>query len=174
MAYNGSGMNTGTGTGANIKSHIPGTNEHAATHPTGNAGIGSQIKEHIPGTAENKMASHNTGYNTGAGGMGTDTGYSTGGMGGTGMGGDTGMGAGTGTGVGAGMGGHHGHHGHHTGAGHQHGVGTGAGMTGGSTVDTESETMGDKIKKHLPGTAENKIHKANKDGAGGIGGNAAY
>lgn len=26
-----------------------GTNEHAATHPTGNAGITSQIKEHIPG-----------------------------------------------------------------------------------------------------------------------------
>ncbi|CAL8462673.1 g2206 [Coccomyxa elongata] len=169
-------MNTGTGTGANIKSHIPGTNEHAATHATGNAGITSQIKEHIPGTTENKMASGNTGYNTGAGGMGTDTGYSTGGMGGTGgIGGNTGVGAGTGAGVGAGMGahhGHHGHHGHHTGAGV--GTGTGAGMTGGSTVDTPDESVGDKIKKYLPGTTENKIHKANKDGAGGVGGNAAY
>ncbi len=31
------------------------------------------------------------------------------------------------------------------------GTGTGAGVTGGSTVDTPAESVGDKIKKYLPG-----------------------
>ena len=72
---------------------------------------GVDISCFCAGTTENKMAQGNTGYNTGAGGLGSDTGYSTGGAG---------LGAGTGAGVGAGMGAHHGHHahqGHHTGAG---------------------------------------------------------
>ncbi|EIE23884.1 hypothetical protein COCSUDRAFT_41244 [Coccomyxa subellipsoidea C-169] len=157
MAYSGTGVgNTGTGTGsgiaANVKSHIPGTAEHSATHPTSHAhtggagGIGQQVKEHIPGTTENKVA---------------HSGYATGGH-------HTGAGAGTGGGIGAAIGaaGHHGH-GTHTGTG-------AAGMTKGSTVDTGAETLGDKVKKIIPGTTENKIHKSNKAGAGGVGGNAAY
>ena len=40
---------------------------------------------------------------------------------------------------------HHKHHGQHT--------GTTTGGSAASRVDTPSETMGDKIKKHLPGTS---------------------
>lgn len=77
-----------------------------------------------------------------------NSGYTTGGTGTGAIASDTGMAGGMGTGAGGHHHGHHGHHGHHTGA--TGGMG-GAGVTTGSTVDTPAETMGEKIKKHLPG-----------------------
>lgn len=203
--YDNTTTGTGQGIGQKIKQMVPGTTEHKmanaglgqtggmgndATYDNtmgGTTGMGNtsgntgntmaNVKSHIPGTTEHQMK-QGTGMTGGYDTVGANAGVT-----GTGMG-QAGMGPGAGTGH---------HHGHHHGAEaagagalggamlgehehHKHHTGHENTMSAAGGVDTPNETMGEKIKKHLPGTEEHKIHKANKDDGvgGGMGGMSAY
>ncbi|KAK9813269.1 hypothetical protein WJX72_011705 [[Myrmecia] bisecta] len=147
-------------TAQRVAEKIPGTSEHAATHPTrgtGLDGLGQAVKEHMPGT--DQMEAGAAGYGTTAGGysdtrpLGTTyTGTSaaadpvgepisgTGYTGHGATGGRTHMGA---TGAGANW--------------------DGEGRTGFAGTSTNSATdnmsTGQKIKSMIPGTTEHTMKK---------------
>ncbi|KAK9813004.1 hypothetical protein WJX72_007211 [[Myrmecia] bisecta] len=148
-------------TAQRIAEMIPGTSEHAATHPTrgtGLDGLGQAIKEHIPGT--NQMEAGGAGYgnsagayrNTGTIGT-THTGTSTADRSVEQVPGTARTGYSTGMGT--------------TGAGADWADDNTAGRTGFAGTPTggmtDNMTAGEKVKAMMPGTTEHALKREEQD-----------